>query len=151
MAPADKYTAVGQLFGVGTVKGEGAHLDRGDQERPPVGRKGDEGRDAGMVILAQQAGQLLAADGVGVVEEDDGTFADAVVAVVGDCSGLVPGFAAVVGAGENDGELLGVAAHDVGDYAQTSIRQIENAIGLEAHDVGFLGFRPGFAVVVAPV
>ena len=91
----------------------------------------------------------MAADGVRVVEEDDGTFADAVVAVVGDCSGLVPGFAAVFGAGENDGELLVIAAHDVGDDAQSAVRQIEDAIRLEAHDVGFLGFSPGIAVVAA--
>ena len=150
MAPADEDTAVGQLLAVGTVEGEGAHLERGPGATA-VGRKGDEGRDAGMVILAQQAGQLLAADGVGVVEEDDGTFADAVVAVVGDSSGLVPGFAAVVGAGKNDGELLGIAAHDVGGDAQSAVRQIEDAIRFESHDVGLLGFSPGIAVVAAPV
>ena len=104
-----------------------------------------------MVILAQQAGQFLSADSVRIVEEDDRAFADAVIAVVGDCGGLVPGFAAVFGAGENDGEFLGVAAHDVGGYAESAVGQIEDAVGLESHDVGLLGFRPGIAVVVAPV
>ena len=104
-----------------------------------------------MVIFAHDARQLLPADGVRVVEQYDGAFADAVVAVVGDRGRFVPGFAAVFGAGEDDGKFLRFTAHDVGDDAESAVGQIEDAVGLETHDVGLLGCRPGIAVVFTPV
>ena len=147
---ADKYAAIGQLFAVGPVEGEGAHLDRRPGAAAVLG-EGDEAGLTGVVILAQDAGQLLATDGVGIVELDDGAFTDAMVAVVCDCGGFVPGLAAVVGAGEDDGELLALAAHDVGADAEPAVGEVLNAVGLEAQNGGLLGFAPGFPVVVAPV
>ena len=73
------------------------------------------------------------------------------ITVVGNRGCLVPGLAAVVGAGEDHREFLRFAAHDVGTNAQPSIGQIEDAVRLKAHDGGLLGRRPGVAVVMAPV
>jgi len=39
----------------------------------------------------------------------------------------------------------------VGDDAESAVGQVEDAVGLESHDVGLLGFRPRVAVVFTPV
>ena len=91
VAPGDEDAAIGQLFAIGAVEGKGADLE-GRPGAAAVLREGNEAGLAGVVILAQDTGQLLAADGVGVFELDDGAFADAMVAVVGDCGRFVPGF-----------------------------------------------------------